>query len=69
MFFRLANGLMLRLDALVDHGWNEEGLVRWSDTCYPEDTSELFLNQVEVNKELEAESVKRSDCGDDFGEL
>eukprot|EP00794_Sanderia_malayensis_P014878 gene14878-biopygen12404 len=63
-----ANGLMLQLDAPVDHGWNEAGSVRWSDTCYPEDISELLLNQVEVNEELEAESVECSDSEDDFEE-
>eukprot|EP00794_Sanderia_malayensis_P002605 gene2605-biopygen2134 len=68
MIFRQANGLMLQLDAPVDHGWNEAGSVRWSDTCYPEDISELLLNQVEVNEELEAESVECSDSEDDFEE-
>eukprot|EP00794_Sanderia_malayensis_P001349 gene1349-biopygen1081 len=50
MIFRQANGLMLQLDAQVDHGWNESGSVRWSDTCYPEDISELSMSQVEVNE-------------------
>eukprot|EP00794_Sanderia_malayensis_P010661 gene10661-biopygen8528 len=69
MIFWQANGLMLQLDAQVDHGWNESGSVRWSDTCYPEDISELSLSQVEVNEELEAESVECSDSDDDFEEL
>ncbi len=68
MIFRQANGLMLQFDAPVDHGWNEAGPVRWSDTWYSEDISELLLNQVEVSKELEAENVKCSDCEEVFCE-
>ena len=43
--------------------------VRESDTCYPEDISELLLNQAEVNAELETESVEYSDFKDDLEEL
>eukprot|EP00795_Rhopilema_esculentum_P006780 gene6779-biopygen8240 len=69
MMFRQADGLMLQLGSPADHGWDEKGSVRWSEICYPEDISELLLNQAEVNEELETEDVECSDSEDDFEDL
>lgn len=57
------------MDIPVHHGWNEGGSIRWSDTCYLEDISELLRNQAEVSEEQETENIEYSDSQDDFEEL
>ena len=38
---RQANELVMNLDNLDNHGWNDQGNVIYSNICYLEDLSEL----------------------------
>ena len=47
--FRQADQLRMHLESLERRGWDADGKVVWSDTCYPADINELL--QDEENEE------------------
>ncbi len=45
--YRQADRLMMDLDDPVNHWWNEERSVIWSDVCYPSDVTTLMFHNAD----------------------
>ena len=43
--FRHADQLMLGLESAEKHGWDANGNVVWSESCYPDDISDLLQHE------------------------
>eukprot|EP00794_Sanderia_malayensis_P014897 gene14897-biopygen12422 len=63
-----ADRLMMDLDDPVNHGWNEEGSVVWSDVCYPDDVATLLLDNADNSNETDDTDENDEDIESDFDE-
>eukprot|EP00794_Sanderia_malayensis_P016143 gene16143-biopygen13715 len=56
------------LDDPVNHGWNEEGSVVWSDVCYLDDVATLLLDNADNANETDDTDENDEDSESDFDE-
>ena len=66
--FRESRCLML-LDDPVEHGWDLNGKVKWSEKCLPDDLSELLISYEKTDCDNNVENdfeVNSDDDSDDF---
>ena len=66
--FRESRCLML-LDDPVEHGWDLNGKVKWSEKCFPDDLSELLISYEKTDCDNNVENdfeVNSDDDSDDF---
>ena len=57
---------------MEEHGWNDDGSIMWTTETYPEDVSELLINdeddyesENELDIDIDDESDIISDCESD----
>eukprot|EP00794_Sanderia_malayensis_P020967 gene20967-biopygen15473 len=68
LMYREADRLMMDLNDPVNHGWNEEGSVVWSDESYPDDVATLLLDNADNADETDDTDENDEDSESDFDE-